>query len=178
MKINSALQSLSVNSQQTTAANSMANFKKDFEAIGEALKSGDLAAAKKAYAQLQNDAPSKTDGSDPIGKMMEALSKAIDSGDLQSAQDQYAKIQEELSKKPPAGGQDGAGGAKGGGGPAGGPIEDVYDAKDTNKDGAVSAQEELVYDLKHPQASQNSSTTQTSASSSNTAVGESIDLQA
>jgi hypothetical protein len=175
MKINSALQSLSVSGQQATASNSMAKFKKDFEALGEALKSGDLAAAKKAFAQLQSDAPSKTSGDDPIGKMMEALGKALDSGDLSAAQEQYSKIEEELSKKPPAGGPGGAGGA-GGPPPAGGSSDDIYDVRDTNKDGTVSSEEELAYNLKHPADAEQIVESSTSASGS--AVGDSIDIQA
>jgi hypothetical protein len=184
MKISSALQSLSVSGQQVSENNSMAKLKKDFEAIGAALDAGDLTAAKKAYAQLQSDAPSKTDGTDPIGKMMKALGEAINSGDLDSAQKQYAKIKEELSKNPPGGQGNGSGGAKGAPPAGGSSSNDIYDVRDTNKDGTVSTQEQLAYDLKHPaNMVTNSTTTQTSASSSNNSssnntVGESIDIQA
>jgi hypothetical protein len=177
MKI-SALQSLSVSGQQASANSSMAKFKKDFEAIGAALDAGDLTAAKKAYAQLQSDAPSKTNGKDPMGEMMDALGKAIDSGDLDAAQKQYAKIKEEMSKNPPSGGQrNGPRGAQGGEAPAGGSSSDkTYDVRDTNKDGSVSALEQLAYDLKR-EAAANNSTAQTSSNSANNAVGESIDIQ-
>jgi hypothetical protein len=181
MKI-SALQSLSVSGQQASANGSMAKFKKNFEAIGAALDAGDLTAAKKAYAQLQSDAPSKTDGKDPMGEMMDALGKAIDSGDLDAAQKQYAKIKEEMSKNPPPGGQgNGSRGAKGGAPAGGSSSEKTYDVRDTNKDGTVSAMEQLAYDMKQEAAAINTTSqtsAQTSSSSANNSVGESIDLQA
>jgi len=51
--------------------------------------------------------------------------------------------------------------------------------KDTNKDGTVSAMEEVVYDLAHSQQAKNGQLTQaTSNSTANGVAGETIDIQA
>jgi hypothetical protein len=173
----SALQSLSVSGQQVNAANNgMAQFKKNFDAIGDALESGDLPAAKKAYEQLQTSAPSKGDGNDPMGKMMKALGEAIESGDLDAAKEQYAKIKEEMAKNPPGG--KGSRGGKGGAAPAGGSSsEDSYDVRDANKDGTVSMAEQIAYDLKQQQAKANDEAQSTATETGDT-VQESIDVQA
>jgi hypothetical protein len=55
---------------------------------------------------------------------------------------------------PPPGGGPGGGQGAGGTGKAGSASttssSTTYDAKDLNKDGSVTAEEELIYDLKHP----------------------------
>jgi hypothetical protein len=175
----SALQSLSVSGQQVNAANNgMAQFKKSFDAIGSALDSGDLSAAKKAFEQLQSNAPSNSDGNDPMGKMMKALGEAIDSGDLDAAKEQYAKIKEEMAKNPPPGGKGGPRGGKGGAAPAGGSSsKDSYDVRDTNKDGKVTMAEQLAYDLKQQEAKANDEA-QSTAAETDAAAQESIDVQA
>ena len=58
---------------------------------------------------------------------------------------------------PPAGAHPSGGGAKAGagasGGSASGSSSKVYDKKDANKDGKVSATEEITYDAAHPRIS-------------------------
>jgi len=54
----------------------------------------------------------------------------------------------------------------------------TYDKKDANKDGVVSAAEELAYDLKHPLAVQNTNATQETPSSTNPTSGNSVNLTA
>lgn len=65
---------------------------------------------------------------------------------------------------PPPGGKGGAGkaGAASSGGSSSSSTK-VYDKKDTNKDGVVSFQEELVYELKHPVESTQSQSADSSA---------------
>jgi hypothetical protein len=49
----------------------------------------------------------------------------------------------------------------------------VYDPRDTNQDGKVSLEEELAYDLKHPQEA-----TQNSATATNDSNGSQLDVTA
>ncbi len=147
--------SSSVSTYQTNQDNPFTKIKKDFESLGKALKSGSLDDAKKAYAQLQKDTPTESGtGTNPMSADMDSLGKALESGDLKAAQDVYAKIQDKISQGPPAGGPDGGtGGAKkASASNAGSQSESkVYDKKDINKDGTVSYEEEMVYNLQHPE---------------------------
>ena len=175
------------NLQQVSGSNPFAKVKQDFDALGSALDSGNLTDAKKAFAQLQKDAPSQGGKKNPLSDTIDSLGKALDSGDLKGAQDAYGKIKEAMSQKQPTGGQGGgaggAGGASGASGAGGGSSSNkTYDVKDTNKDGTVSAMEELVYDLAHSQQAKNGQLTQatqaTSNSTANGVAGETIDIQA
>ncbi len=81
--------------------------KKNFDALGSALSSGNLDDAKKALAELQKNAPK--DGKTP--SEITDLEKALDSGDLKAAQQAYSKIQQKMSQGgPPQGGQPSQGG--------------------------------------------------------------------
>ena len=145
---------------QMSGSNPMAQLKKNFEDLGSALKSGNLDDAKKAFAQLQKNAPAQSeDSNNPLSSGIEKLKKALDSGDLEAAQEAYSVIQEKMSQGPPAG-------APAGGPPQGAPVDTVqlssknstgtsstsdskvYDKMDSNKDGTVSDQERLAYELK------------------------------
>jgi hypothetical protein len=139
----------------------MAQMQKDFSDLGSALSSGNLDDAKKAYAQLQKDAPVGGDSKNPMSSDIASLGKALDSGDLKGAQKAYSDIQQKMSQGPPAGGT-----------PKGAPPQGaqtdtvqlssqasaksttsdnkVYEKKDTNNDGTVSIAEELAYDQAHP----------------------------
>jgi len=137
---------------QMSASNPMVQMKQKFDDLGSALSSGNLDDAKKAFAELQKNAPSGGDGKSP--SEIDDLKKALDSGDLKGAQEAYSKIQEKMSQGPPAGGkppQEAQGDtvqlssqAK-----TSSTENKTYDVKDSNKDGTVSAQEELLYDLSH-----------------------------
>lgn len=54
----------------------------------------------------------------------------------------------------------------------------TYDKKDTNKDGVVSAAEELAYDLQHPTAVSSTDSTRQSSSSTNPTSSNSVNLTA
>jgi hypothetical protein len=144
------------NTFQAGGSNLMAQMKQNFSDLGSALSSGNLDDAKKAFAQLQKNAPSGGDGKTPTE--ISDLKKALDSGDIKAAQAAYSKIQEKMSQGPPAGGQppQGAQGdtvqlsTKEGGESSSSSDTKSYDKKDLNKDGTVSSQEELMYDLTHP----------------------------
>jgi hypothetical protein len=137
----------------------MAHMKKNFDALGSALSSGNLDDAKKAFAEIQKNAPK--DGKTP--SEITDLQKALDSGDLQSAQQAYSKIQQKMSQGrpqggPPQGGQPSQGGQgdtvtlsskSSGSQSSNSSSNQTYDKKDANKDGTVSIQEELTYDFAH-----------------------------
>jgi hypothetical protein len=141
----------------TGSGNPFAKIKQSFEKLGSALDSGDLSEAKKALAQLQQNAPAQAGAANnPLSKKIETLSKAVDSGDLKGAQDAYADIKKTMSRRPPAG-ADRAGGPAAGAAPSGGAADNsakilssvsdtsssnkAYDKKDANKDGKVSWKE-------------------------------------
>jgi hypothetical protein len=170
--------STSVSPFQTNQANPFSKIKKDFESLGIALKSGNLDDAKKAYAQLQKDAPTQSgQGTNPMSKDIDSLGKALDSGDLKAAQEIYTKIQDKISQRPPVGGP--KGGHRGGPGGARNASASkadskTYDKKDINKDGTVSAEEELTYAMQHPEDTGNS---QQGSGSLNALVGTIIDTK-
>ena len=138
-------------------SNKMAAVKQAFQSLDSALQSGDLNAAKDAYALLQKNAPPSRAGdqsNNPMQQKMDTLGKALESGDLGAARSAYADIKSAMAQRPAStGGQGGrpAGGPMpGGGGKAvSGSNSKTYDPKDTNKDGTVSVQEELAYSLSH-----------------------------
>jgi DNA-binding FadR family transcriptional regulator len=74
--------------------------RKDLQALADALKSGDMAAAQKAFAQLLKDSPrlaqavndTQTASSNPRVADFQALANALKSGDLSSAQQAMAKL--------------------------------------------------------------------------------------
>jgi|WetSurMetagenome_2_1015567.scaffolds.fasta_scaffold60023_1 hypothetical protein len=142
--------------QPAGASESFGKMKELFNKLGSALESGDLSAAQDAMTELQKNAPSQAgNDSNPMKAKMDKLSQALESGDITAAQDAYADIKNTLAQGPPAGG-----------GPAGGPppgktnqsasagsnstSNTVYEKADLNKDGTVSATEELLYGLEHP----------------------------
>ena len=74
--------------------------RKDLKALADALQSGDMAAAQKAFAQLLKDSPrlaqavneSPTASSNPRVADFQALAKALQLDDLSSAQQVMAKL--------------------------------------------------------------------------------------
>jgi soluble cytochrome b562 len=76
-------------------------FQTDFNSLGSALQSGDLAGAKKAYSALQNDIQANQPaggGNDPMAQGLAAIGKALDSGDTKSAQTAYNSMQTQMDK--------------------------------------------------------------------------------
>jgi hypothetical protein len=161
-----------------------------FQQLGSALESGNLSDAKEALAQLQKNAPAQAGTEkNPINAKMATLGQAVDSGDMKAAQEAYNDIKNTISQHPGAGGRQagGPGGVRPAGGPRGGAphggakessgtkgsssSNKVYDKKDTNKDGTVSAMEEIVYDLVHPDEAK-----QASAPGKTATDGNSVDV--
>ncbi len=181
--------SSSTSTYQTTQTNPFAKFKEDFDALGKALKSGNIDDAKKAYAQLQKDMPSNSGSNNPMSSDLQTLGKALDSGNLTAAQDAYSTIQEKMSQGKPSSGDSTSGstgsisGSSTNIGSSSGTASTssnskVYDKKDTNKDGTVSLQEEMTYDLQHPADQTTTQSNSTSTSSSSNGTGGVIDVLA
>lgn len=149
-------------SQTMSGGNPMAKMKQLFQNLGSALASGNLSDAKNELEQLQKNTPAGNgNGDNPITAKVEKMSKAINSGDLKGAQDAYADIKKTMSQQPA--GQGRAGGTPPGGTPPSGAKQESgassssstnkdYDKKDLDKDGTVSAAEEFLYNLQHPEA--------------------------
>ncbi len=140
---------------QTSTSNSMDQMKKNFDALGSALSSGNLDDAKKALAELQKNAPK--DGKTP--SEITDLEKALDSGDLKAAQQAYSKIQQKMSQGgPPQGGQP-APGRTGRHGDAllkeqqqpipSSSSDQTYVIRRRQQGWHGSTQEELAYDIAH-----------------------------
>jgi len=153
----------------------MDQMKKNFDALGSALSSGNLDDAKKALAELQKNAPK--DGKTP--SEITDLQKALDSGDMKAAQQAYAKIQQKMSQGGPQQGDQSSQSAQGdtvtlsskssGSQSSSSSSTQTYDKKDANKDGTVSAAEELAYDIAHPTEDSSGADTTASASTEDTA---------
>jgi hypothetical protein len=137
----------------------MAKMKQSFDSLGNALNSGNIDDAKKAFAQLEKNAP---DNGKAGGSEFDDLKKSLETGDLKGAQEAYSKIQEKMAQGPPAGAPSG-GASKGaaqdtvqlssaakGDSKTTSSENKSYDKMDANKDGSVTAQEELIYKLTHP----------------------------
>ncbi len=144
---------------QVNGNSQMAKVKQSFDSLGSALNSGNIDDAKKAFAQLEKNAPGKGNAG---GTEFEDLKKSLEAGDLKGAQEAYSKIQEKMSQGPPAGAPSG-GTSKGaaqdtvqlssaakGDSKTTSSENKTYDKMDSNKDGSVTAQEELIYKLTHP----------------------------
>jgi len=117
-----------------------------------------------------------------MGVSSEDAAKKFDSIDKNntgkiSQSDIEADIKETAKSGPPSG-KPPAGGV---GKPSGAQGADTknYDVKDTNKDGTVSAAEELIYDMKHATADKKSDASTNQQTQSNTAqqkVGNVVDV--
>ncbi len=76
-----------------------------FNALGQALQSGNLAGAQSAFSSLQQLAPtssqnptatSSATGTSSIGSAFNALGQALQSGDLAGAQKAFAQVQQDM----------------------------------------------------------------------------------
>jgi hypothetical protein len=169
---------------QTSGTNPMSQMKKYFDDLGSALQSGNLDDAKKAFSQLEANAPDKgTDSNNPMNADMESLKSALASGDVTAAKEAYTKIKEKMSQGPPAGqapsgssnqsaqtdtvklSSTGTGNSES---TSSTTNSVVYDKRDTNKDGTVSEQEIIAYELKHPGEAASSTNSLTTVSGQDT----------
>lgn len=96
------------NPVQTTSQGGIAQVAQNFQAIGAALQSGDVATAQSALTSFQkalqgsSQSNSQTSSSQPFGKNSQAntdyqkLTSALQSGNLSTAQQAYASLQNDL----------------------------------------------------------------------------------
>lgn len=83
------------------------SFQTDFDALGTALQSGDLEAAKKAYATMQEKLKAHQPpggGDDPMGSAFAAIGEALDSGDTTAAQSAWGNLKTQLASMGGSGG--------------------------------------------------------------------------
>jgi hypothetical protein len=76
------------------------SFQTDFDALGTALQSGDLNAAKKAYATMQEKLKAHQPpggGDDPMGSSFAAIGKALDTGDTSTAQSAWSSLKTQFA---------------------------------------------------------------------------------
>jgi hypothetical protein len=103
----SAISSLSstTNSYPITNQNRFEQLGEDFQAIGSALGSGNLAGAQSALATFQQNLPATTQASSiqPFGSNTQAnsdyqnLASSLQSGNISNAQQAFAKLQTDLT---------------------------------------------------------------------------------
>jgi soluble cytochrome b562 len=83
------------------------SFQTDFDALGTALQSGDLDAAKKAYATMQDKFKAHqppSGGDDPMGSAFAAIGKALDAGDTGTAQSAWSSLKTQFASMGGSGG--------------------------------------------------------------------------
>lgn len=99
---------------QTNFASKMDKGKKDFKAMEDALKSGDLDAAKSAFETIKQNKPSGPPPGGPQGggqggsesgkggpeSDFASLQKALESGDLDAAKEVFSSIQDHMKHGP------------------------------------------------------------------------------
>ena len=103
--------------EQGSGQNTLAT---DFQTLGQALQSGDLSGAQKAFAQLQQDmqavqgnhhrrrhhkvsANEQGSGQNTLATDFQALGQALQSGDLSGAQKAFAQLQQDFQTYNPSG---------------------------------------------------------------------------
>jgi len=115
-------------------------------------------------------------GFDPTQMAQKFFKKADANGDGKIDETENANQMKKMAAQggPQSGGAQGAPPAGGGaskagasGGASSSSSAKVYDAKDANKDGTVSYQEEIEYDFKHPEEANNDSSAKATANLQN-----------
>jgi outer membrane protein assembly factor BamD (BamD/ComL family) len=119
-------------------------FRSNVKSLIDAIKSGDLNAAKDAYAKIGDTASSKTDSNSdsPFAQLISQIGEALDSGDIDAAKDALSSFEANRPSGPPPGG----------GAQPGGPSESERSAfkslvdalKSDNLDSAKTAYADLL----------------------------------
>ena len=94
----------SLQSAQTGQTNAFKQRRRDVEALGQALSSGNLSGAKRAFSALQQDfknprvtqpgPQAQVNGQDKFQAALKALAQALGTGDLAAAQNAFAVLQQ------------------------------------------------------------------------------------
>ncbi len=97
--------SISPNSPYLSSLQSITQPKQDFFSLANALNTGDLAGAQKAFATLQQDLQIRTQSpltqvplGGTIGQDFQALQKALDSGDVSEAKTVFHTLMQDLQQ--------------------------------------------------------------------------------
>lgn len=160
----------------SSGSNRFEQRKEAFDALGNALSSGDLAGAQQAFASIQqgmqsmgktlpSQAVQPTAQTNGIGADLDALSKSLGSGDLSGAQSAFATLQQDMQTMHSHRGHHHARGAMGGLmgvlNPAGSTSQTGSDLRTLltslsggDFDGAQTAFDSLVTDLQQAQGGQ------------------------
>jgi hypothetical protein len=98
-------------------ANNHHQRKQEFDALSEALQSGNLSGAQQAFGQLQQNAPgnSQSGADGGIVADISALGQALASNDLSGAQNAFSTLQSDFQNAPPPPPPGESGGGKDGG---------------------------------------------------------------
>ena len=105
-----AVSGIFANTAINQTSNSQTKFRQvtnDFQQLGQALQSGDLNAAKQAFAALQQFVPNLSSASqaqngqqgssqNPLLADLSAIGKALQSGDLSAAKSAFAKLKQDV----------------------------------------------------------------------------------
>jgi len=89
--------------QSTSSSDQSDPLAEDFQSLGSALTSGNIADAEQSLTTLQNDLSAQglsSSSDNPLSKDLTSLSDALSSGDLSSAQQEFASIQQKMSHHP------------------------------------------------------------------------------
>ena len=80
---------------QNSGTSNLQQRRQEFQALGQALQSGDLAGAQKAFAALNPTASNSTQSAQPAqsNSNISQLAQALQSGDLAGAQKAFAAMQ-------------------------------------------------------------------------------------
>ncbi len=74
----------------------MKQFQTNFADLANALQSGDLSAAQKAFSALSQGMPSNNNPENTIKNDFDALGKALQSGDLDAAKKAFSKLEQDM----------------------------------------------------------------------------------
>ena len=76
------------------------NQQNEFQQLGQALQSGNLAEAQQDFATLTQNAPAATQGNtnNTVSQAFSALGQALQSGNLNAAQQDYATVQQDVQQ--------------------------------------------------------------------------------
>jgi len=103
MDIEAALSTSSSDTSNDSSTSSDADtLQKSFQALSDALSSGNLSDAQTALAALQKEVSSQNGGqsNDPFSQDLQSLGDALESGSLTDAQDIFSNIEDKLSSPP------------------------------------------------------------------------------
>jgi hypothetical protein len=112
---------MDINATSGTPQGGYQKVKNDFQALSQALASGNLASAQKAYASIQDDQKNgpQPPANSPIANDFAALGDALKSGDIAGAQQAFSSLQTDVQTARQSQVRGGHGGGPGGGGGGG-----------------------------------------------------------